>query len=96
MLGEIPFTIAGEIAKAERARGEAVLAEVQAALKRADVAVRLLEGGPAEEIVRVANEEDFGMVVVGSRGHNAVSRVLLGSVADRVLHTCKRPVLVVR
>jgi len=34
-------------------------------------------------------------VVVGSRGRGAVTRVLLGSVADRLVHICKIPVLVV-
>ncbi|MHB8873062.1 MAG: universal stress protein [Myxococcaceae bacterium] len=56
----------------------------------------LLNGGPAEEITRAAEADDVWLVVVGSSGRGAVSRVLLGSVADRVVHLCKKPVLVVR
>jgi nucleotide-binding universal stress UspA family protein len=36
------------------------------------------------------------MIVVGSRGRGAVSRLLLGSVADRVAHLSRMMVLVVR
>jgi nucleotide-binding universal stress UspA family protein len=32
---------------------------------------------------------------VGSRGHGAMARVLLGSVSDRLLRICAKPVLVV-
>ncbi len=35
-------------------------------------------------------------VVVGAKGHNMASRVLLGSVADRLTHICSKPVTVVR
>jgi nucleotide-binding universal stress UspA family protein len=35
-------------------------------------------------------------VVIGARGHNPLARVMLGSVADRLVHVCTKPVLVVR
>ncbi len=56
----------------------------------------LLVGSPAEAIADYANSQEYDLVVVGSRGRGAVTRVLLGSVADRLVHICKRPVLVVR
>lgn len=55
-----------------------------------------LTGSPSEAIAELAEADNVWMVVVGSRGRNAVSRVLLGSVADRLVHICKKPVLVVR
>jgi nucleotide-binding universal stress UspA family protein len=56
----------------------------------------LLLGGAADEIAHLAEVQDAWMVVVGSRGRGGVSRTLLGSVADRLVHVCKKPVLVVR
>jgi nucleotide-binding universal stress UspA family protein len=53
-------------------------------------------GAPAEEIADLAERDEVWGVVVGAVGHNAVSRVMLGSVADRLVHICKKPVLVVR
>ena len=45
---------------------------------------------------QLAEDEGFDLVVVGCRGRNAVARMFLGAVADRLVHVCKKPVLVVR
>jgi nucleotide-binding universal stress UspA family protein len=55
----------------------------------------VLDGSPAERIAEEAAAPEIGMVVVGSRGHGAVVRVLLGSVSDRLVHISAKPVLVV-
>jgi len=55
----------------------------------------VLGGSPAEAIADDASRQSYDLVVVGSRGRGAVTRVLLGSVADRLVHICKVPVLVV-
>ncbi len=55
-----------------------------------------LAGAPAEAIVDLAKADRVWGLVVGARGHNALSRVMLGSVADRIVHLCPKPVLVVR
>lgn len=46
-------------------------------------------------IVRIAEEQDAGLIVVGSRGHSGLRATLLGSVSDGVVHHATRPVLVV-
>lgn len=56
----------------------------------------MLHGAPAEAIADLAQAERVWGVVVGAKGHNALSRVMLGSVADRLVHICSKPVLVVR
>ena len=48
------------------------------------------------EIVRLASEEHAELVIMGTHGRGGVSRVLLGSVADRVIRTAPCPVLTVR
>jgi len=57
--------------------------------------VRRLEiGAPREQIVRVANEEGYQVVVIGRRESTGEIRdVLFGSVANLVLHKVKCPVL---
>ena len=51
-------------------------------------------GRPAEEIVRVARSRD--LIAMATHGRGALSRGLLGSVTDEVVHTSSLPTLTVR
>ena len=53
-------------------------------------------GHRGETIVQVAQEEHADLVVVGARGHSAVSRLLLGSTSDYVATHAPCSVLVIR
>lgn len=57
---------------------------------------RLLEGVPAEEILKAATDEKVDLIVMGSRGLSGVKAFLLGSVSDKVSHHAKCPILIVR
>ncbi|HEX6762126.1 MAG TPA: universal stress protein [Gaiellaceae bacterium] len=56
----------------------------------------LLAGVAIDEIVEAADSHDVDLIVMGSRGHGAVARALLGSVSLGVLRKTHRPVLIVR
>lgn len=56
----------------------------------------LRTGVPAETIVHAAESEPAAMIVMGTHGRGGLERLLLGSVADRVLRTARCPVLTVR
>lgn len=53
-------------------------------------------GSPSAQIVELASDEHADLVIMGTHGRGGVSRVLLGSVADRVIRTAPCPVLTVR
>lgn len=59
-----------------------------------DVSVE--SGHPADEIVRVAQERDVDLIVMGTHGRTGLAHVLLGSVAEKVVRTAPCSVLVVR
>jgi nucleotide-binding universal stress UspA family protein len=59
------------------------------------VTVASTGGDPAEEIVRYAARHSVDLIVVGTHGRTGVSRLLLGSVAERVVRTTSCPVLTV-
>ena len=80
----------------EHDRQPLVAAEQVAAQKGLDAATKLLTGRPADEIVAYADAIDAELIVVGSRGHGALTSALIGSVSRAVLHEARRPVLVVR
>jgi nucleotide-binding universal stress UspA family protein len=52
-------------------------------------------GNPADVIVQEAQESGADLIVIGTRGHNAVQRVALGSVSTNVLHHAPCDVLLV-
>ncbi|MBS1818223.1 MAG: universal stress protein [Acidobacteria bacterium] len=56
----------------------------------------VLAGSPAEEIVRVAREHEFDLIVMGTHGRGLVGHLLMGSVAEKVVRTAPCPVLTVR
>jgi nucleotide-binding universal stress UspA family protein len=62
------------------------------------IAVRhvLLEGDPAEQIVRHAREAGIDLIVMGTQGRTGMERLLLGSVAEKVLRDASCSVLVVK
>jgi nucleotide-binding universal stress UspA family protein len=63
---------------------------------RAEVDYSYVVGHPAQAIVHKAESEHFDLIVMGSHGHGALANVVLGSVATRVLATCRIPVLLMR
>ncbi|WP_161486010.1 universal stress protein [Desulfotomaculum copahuensis] len=56
----------------------------------------LLTGNPGSEIVKYIQDEGMDEVVMGSRGHNPLAAMALGSVTYKVLHHVKIPVTVIK
>lgn len=55
-----------------------------------------IEGVPADEICALAQNENIDLIVMSSHGRSGLSRVLAGSVAEKVLRRAKCPVLIVK
>jgi nucleotide-binding universal stress UspA family protein len=56
----------------------------------------LLDGLPHEQIPRAARRMRADLIVIGTHGRTGVSKVLLGSVAERIVRLAPCPVLTVR
>ena len=56
----------------------------------------LIEGHPADEIIRYSEQNSISLIVMGTLGKSGLDRFLLGSVAEKVVRNSKIPVLVVR
>jgi len=61
-----------------------------------DLSTRVLVGNVAEDICKVAEEEQFDLIVLSSHGRTGLPGVMIGSVAEHVLHEAPCPVLVVK
>jgi nucleotide-binding universal stress UspA family protein len=55
----------------------------------------IVSGTPFREILRIAEQQNGGLVVIGNRGRHAPGRVLFGSTADQVARGADCPVLTV-
>ncbi len=53
-------------------------------------------GDPADELLGLAEECNADLIVVGTHGRSGLERLLLGSVAERVVRNASCPVLVMR
>ena len=57
---------------------------------------KLDKGRPSDIIVAEAEDEDFDLIVMGSRGLGGIKEYILGSVSNQVVHESKSPVLIVK
>ncbi len=92
---EVPFD-SGRLVEEALRGGELLLTETAKELGRPAMSRVCLKGAPGEALAEFADSGNFDLVVVGSKGRGAVSRMLVGSTTDRLVHICRKPVLVVR
>ncbi|WP_424018639.1 universal stress protein [Halorientalis pallida] len=77
--------------------GTAALNEVERIVDdRAPVERIVVEGKPSSSIVEHAAEDDCDLIVMGTHGRGGIDRLLLGSVAERVVRRSSVPVMTVR
>ena len=87
-----------EIYDAQRKWAGETLEARAAEMRNAGVTARweMAVGAPWEEIVRAAEKEGVDLIVMGTHGRRGLDRLLLGSVANKVIRTANCPVLTVR
>jgi nucleotide-binding universal stress UspA family protein len=79
-----------------REEGEQALAAVERLVDGCPVRTAMLEGTPSRQIVEHAHDHDVDLVVMGTHDRGGINRLLLGSVAERVVRTANVPVLTLR
>jgi nucleotide-binding universal stress UspA family protein len=53
-------------------------------------------GNPLREILRVEEEKDVSLIVLGSHGKTNLQEIFLGSVSEKVARRCKKPILIIK
>ena len=86
------------VAKYYEDEGQRIMSPVHKYLERQGVKAKGMwkTGNAGELIAKLAEAEKFDLVVMGSHGHGALVNLMVGSVATKVLASCKVPVLIVR
>jgi nucleotide-binding universal stress UspA family protein len=72
--------------------------EIENLLREIGFRVRktIVKGIPLREILRIEKVEDVSLIVLGSHGKSNIEEMLLGSVSEKVIRKCKKPVLVIK
>ena len=71
-------------------------AREKAAERGVEIETVLTQGAPARRINEYIDENEVDHVVIGSHGRSGASRILLGSVAEKVIRRSSVPVTVIR
>lgn len=99
--GDITYNIADEVIEAMRSslkkQGEDATRSVEEKAKKAGVTVerKVIEGHPASDILKMAQDSKMDLIVIGSIGVTGLNKFLLGSVAEKVVRNSRVPVMVV-
>lgn len=82
----------------QREQAEAIFEDARAVAAEHDVELQTesARGRASQEIVEYAEEHDVDAIVMGSHGRSGAARILLGSVAEKVVRRAPVPVMVVR
>ncbi len=99
--GTEPAAMGGSQADPEAERKELVEASEAAVAERAeslaaDAEPVVLTGTPHTAITEYADREEIDLIVMGTHGRTGLDRLLLGSVAEKVVRTAETPVVTVR
>jgi nucleotide-binding universal stress UspA family protein len=100
---EFPHRVAKYVGKEvvenyRSSEAEKVLAPIRKFLQRHPVkfSADYLVGLAAEEIIKASKRDKSHLIVMGTHGHGVLGRILLGSVAQRVVSECQIPILLVK
>jgi len=58
--------------------------------------MHLRQGRISDEVIELSRELEADLLVVGSRGHGQIRRILMGSHSEEIVHRARLPVLVLR
>jgi nucleotide-binding universal stress UspA family protein len=87
-----------EMVKAARVVGNRILTDGEQKAKSASVGVEtvLREGNTVQEIVALAKDGEFNLIVMGARGMSRIRELLMGSVSEGVIKNAHCPIMVVK
>jgi nucleotide-binding universal stress UspA family protein len=96
--GYISPTAYAELERSVRSTGQRGLDRLLRRARQGGVRARamLLEGAPYQGIVRAAKSRRADLIVMGTHGRGGLAKLLLGSVAERVIAAASCPVMTVR
>lgn len=92
------FVSAAQIKDMHQEEGMKALDPARAQLDaaKADYEYHLFVGDPAETVSRYAEEQGIDEIIIGTRGMSNLSSILIGSVANKIIHQAPVPVTLIK
>jgi nucleotide-binding universal stress UspA family protein len=96
VIGTLDAKIAVELDEAYRDEASHYLDKIVENLKEKGITARVevLAGNPAEEILKYSQKNDIDLIIMSTRGRSGISRLVFGSVAEKVIRGSTIPVLI--
>lgn len=90
----ITFDLMGEL----KTKAEKMLDEYKIQAEKSIILVEVImtQGDPSQVIIDLAKTKRYDLIIMGTRGKNALHKLLIGSVSQKVMHHAICPVMVVR
>lgn len=92
------FVSAAQVKDLHQEEGMKALDPARALLdaEKAPYEYHLFVGDPAETVTRYAQEHGVDEIVIGTRGLSNLSNMLIGSVANKIIHQANVPVTLIK
>jgi nucleotide-binding universal stress UspA family protein len=96
VIGTLDAKVAVELDQAYRDEAAGYLDKVVESLKKKGIKAKteILSGNPAEEIIKYSQKNGIDLIVMSTRGRSGISRLVFGSVAEKVIRNSTVPVLI--
>lgn len=92
--GEGGYT-AGDLINIYKEEGKEILEKLKRELANNDIWLFIEVGNPARTIIKLTNEWNADMIVIGTHGRTGLNHLLMGSVAEHVIRHSIVPVVVI-
>lgn len=63
---------------------------------KGEILTKIKKGDPADEIIDEAEDGDYDLIIMGSRGLGTFTKTMLGSVSNKVLNHSEKNILIVK
>lgn len=93
--GDVPEDLRWRIASASQAGDILERAQEHASEHGVEPTTAAVEGPAAEVLLTIAEEDDYGLIAVGSVGMSGARRFMLGNVPNRISHHARNDVLII-
>ena len=97
--GNVDSEWVADISKKQNVDANIILSKLENRFKEYSLSIDkkiILNGNPADEIIRISDDEDIDLILCGMRKRSSIAKFLLSSTSKRILENSKSDVVIIR